>query len=283
MAIKMVREPSDTPNIANIDDFVSLRYAYGNQNGYVIGKGNECSHTILGSTFKIESGRLVLQGVECDIDANGVSIAVDNVSTKRYFTVYLQVNLILNEAKILSTFDTADYPSVSSGEDLTNNTTGIARLELYHFTAVNAVISNVAKLVQKIDYIGTWTKVDNAKNAEKVNSVKIEKSNTVLLCDNSYRIPLHKVLLSTPKQYSSQGAVICSVENGKQALLEVTCSLDGGTDPTVLVVRFRNRGFIFTPDGGYMYFQVNSSNNLVWGALAGGDAPTVYRVDEIIV
>lgn len=283
MSIKVLREPSETPNIANTDDFVGLRYAYGDQNGYVIDKGTECSYTISGSIFKINSGRLVLQGVECDIDANGVNVTVDNVSTKRYFTVYLQVNLILNEAKILSMFDTASYPSISSGEDLTKDTTGIARLELYHFDAVDGVISNATKLVQKIAYIGTWTKVDNAKNAEKVNSVKIEKPNTVLLCDDVYRIPLHKVLLNTPKQYSSQGGVICSVENGKQALLEVTCSLDGGNDPTVLVVRFRNRGFISTPDGGFMYFQVNSSNNLVWGTLAGGDDPTVYRVDEIVV
>ena len=48
MAIEMVRIPSETPNISNTDDFVGLRYAYGNQNGYVIGKGQECSPTISG-------------------------------------------------------------------------------------------------------------------------------------------------------------------------------------------------------------------------------------------
>ena len=89
MAIEMVRIPSDTPNITNIDDIIGLRYAYGNQNGYVINKGNECSYTINGSIFKINSGRLVLQGVECDIDANGVEILIDSIASKQYFLKYI--------------------------------------------------------------------------------------------------------------------------------------------------------------------------------------------------
>lgn len=155
MAIEMVRIPSETPNISNTDDFVGLRYAFGNQNGYVIGKGQECSYTINGSKFKINSGRLVLQGVECDVDASGVEITIDNVATKRYYTVYLQVNLALNETKILATFDTATYPNVDNGEDLTQNTTGVARIKLYQFDAINGVISNVQKIITQIDYTGT--------------------------------------------------------------------------------------------------------------------------------
>ena len=155
MAIEMVRIPSETPNISNTDDFVGLRYAYGNQNGYVIGKGQECSYTINGSKFRVNSGRLVLQGVECDIDANGVEITIDNVATKKYYTVYLQVNLATNETKILAMSDTSGYPTIESGNDLTQNTTGTATMELYHFEATSGVISNVEKIVQKIDYTGT--------------------------------------------------------------------------------------------------------------------------------
>lgn len=155
MAIEMVRIPSETPNISNTDDFVGLRYAYGNQNGYVIGKGQECSYTISGAKFRVNSGRLVLQGVECDVDANGVEITVDNVATKKYYTVYLQVNLATNETKILAMSDTTGYPTIESGNDLTQNTTGTATMELYHFEATSGVISNVQKIVQKIDYTGT--------------------------------------------------------------------------------------------------------------------------------
>ncbi len=164
MAIEMVRVPSETPNITNIDDFAGLRYAYGNQNGYVIGKGQECSYSVNGVNFKINSGRLVLQGVECDIDANGVDVVIDNVSTLRYYSVYLQVNLALNETKILAQYDTAGYPNINTGDDLTANTTGTARLELYRFTANGGVISNVERTVAKIEYSGTaLSDYDNSK------------------------------------------------------------------------------------------------------------------------
>ena len=164
MAIEMVRVPSETPNITNIDDFAGLRYAYGNQNGYVIGKGQECSYSVNGVNFKINSGRLVLQGVECDIDANGVDVVIDNVSTLRYYSVYLQVNLALNETKILAQYDTAGYQNINTGDDLTANTTGTARLELYRFTANGGVIGNVERTVAKIEYSGTaLSDYDNSK------------------------------------------------------------------------------------------------------------------------
>lgn len=150
MAIEMVRIPSETPNISNTDDFVGLRYAYGNQNGYVIGKGQECSYTISDSKFRINSGRLVLQGVECDIDANGVEITIDNVATKQYYTVYLQVNLATNETKILAMSDTTSYPAIESGDDLTQNTTGTARMKLYYFDVTSGIIGNVVQVVPRI-------------------------------------------------------------------------------------------------------------------------------------
>ncbi len=153
--IEMVRIPSETPNISNIDDFVGLRYAYGNQNGYVIDKGNECSYTINGSIFKINSGRLVLQGVECDIDANGVELTIDNISTKRYYVIYLQINLALNTTKILMAYNTSEYPIIDNGDDLTLNTIGVANMVLYTFEATNGVISDVKKIVPKIEYTGT--------------------------------------------------------------------------------------------------------------------------------
>lgn len=167
MAIKMVREPSETPNINNIDDIVPMRYAYGNQNGYIIGKGNEISNTVNGLNFTVNSGRLVLQGVECDIDAVGVTITIDNIATKRYYVVYLQVNLGTNTASILSTYDTATYPTIDAGDDLTENTTGVARLPLYRFTATSGVISEVNKVVESVKYTKE-IKVNNAINADNV-------------------------------------------------------------------------------------------------------------------
>lgn len=184
MAIKMVREPSETPNINNIDDIVPMRYAYGGQNGYVIGKGTEISNTVNGLNFTINSGRLVLQGVECDIDAVGVTITIDNIATKRYYVVYLQVNLGLNSAQILSSYDTATYPTIDAGDDLTENTTGVARLPLYRFTATSGVISEVNKVVKSVKYINE----NFIKNVKVDNAVQADNSITQAQSDNSTKI-----------------------------------------------------------------------------------------------
>lgn len=187
MAIKMVREPSETPNINNIDDIVPMRYAYGNQNGYVIGKGTEISNTVNGLNFTVNSGRLVLQGVECDIDAVGVTITIDNIATKRYYVVYLQVNLGTNTASILSTYDTATYPTIDAGDDLTENTTGVARLPLYRFTATSGVISEVNKVVESIKYVNE-TFIKNVKVNNAAQADNADNSITQAQSDNSTKI-----------------------------------------------------------------------------------------------
>lgn len=165
MAIKMVREPNETPNISNIDDIIPMRYAYGNQSGYVINKGNQVSYTVNGLNFTINSGRLVLQGVECDIDASGVTVTIDNIATKRYYTVYLQVNLGVNTATVLATYDTTTYPNPPASDDLTANSTGVAYLILYHFTATGGIISEVDKIVTSVKYTED-IKVKNTINSD---------------------------------------------------------------------------------------------------------------------
>ena len=195
MAIKMVREPSDTPNINNIDDIVPMRYAYGNQNGYVIGKGNEISNTVSGLNFTVNSGRLVLQGVECDIDATGVTITIDNIATKRYYTVYLEVNLGLNTATIKDEYDTATYPTIDAGDDLTENTTGVARLPLYQFTATSGIIGEVNKVVESVKYVNQdFIKNVKVNDASKVNNLEIKQDENGVLKIGNIIIP-QKILL----------------------------------------------------------------------------------------
>ena len=196
MAIKMVREPSETPNINNIDDIIPMRYAYGGQNGFVIGKGTEISNTVSGLNFTVNSGRLVMQGVECDIDATGVTITIDNIATKRYYTVYLEVNLGLNTATIKSEYDTATYPTIDTGDDLTENSTGIARLPLYQFTATSGIISEVNKVVESVKYAKD-IKVNNAlnsDNADKVNNLEIKENEDNILQNGDNTIPQLRLL-----------------------------------------------------------------------------------------
>lgn len=166
MAISMVRQPSETPNVTNIDDIIPFRYAYGDQNGYVIGKGQELSYTINGRDFRVNSGRVVLNGVESDVDANGVTFTIDNASETRYYVVYYQVNLATNTTDILlSNFSTTGYPVIDIGEDLTTNHSGLARMELYRFQTNGGVIGNVEKVIKAIEYTKNIT-VENSKNSK---------------------------------------------------------------------------------------------------------------------
>lgn len=224
MAIKMVREPSETPNINNIDDIVPMRYAYGNQNGYVIGKGNEISNTVNGLNFTINSGRLVLQGVECDIDATGVTITIDNIATKRYYTIYLEVNLGLNTATIKDEYDTATYPTIDAGDDLTENTTGIARMVLYKFTATSGVIGEVNKVVESIKYTSDMS----VANSNTVQNVDFSSSNSATFGD--YIVPKIKILYNTVLTVTSDIVTLSdNLSNGD--LIRIKFSEDPSNNP----------------------------------------------------
>lgn len=239
MAIKMVREPSETPNVNNIDDIIPMRYAYGGQNGFVIGKGTEISNTVSGLNFTVNSGRLVLQGVECDIDATGVTITIDNIATKRYYTIYLEVNLGLNTATIKDEYDTATYPTIDAGDDLTENTTGVARLPLYQFTATSGIIGEVNKVVESVKYINEDfiknVKVNNAvqadnattsSNSNKVNNLEITKDENGVLKIGDIIIPQKQLLWSG--NVTGQGKVVLSENLNIDDIIEIELSVNGG-------------------------------------------------------
>ena len=240
MAIKMVREPSETPNINNIDDIIPMRYAYGGQNGFVIGKGTEISNTVSGLNFTVNSGRLVLQGVECDIDATGVTITIDNIATKRYYTVYLEVNLGLNTATIKDKYDTATYPTIDAGDDLTENTTGIARLPLYKFTATTGIISEVNKVVESVKYTANMT-VDNSN---KVNNLEIKRDANGVLKIGDIIIPQKKVLWSG------------NTEINQDTTIQLSENLSSG-DIVEIILEEGNQQML----GGAYYFRLASNYN----------------------
>lgn len=164
MAGNLTRKPSVTPNISNFDDARMFRYALGGYNGVTEKYKNECSYTVDGSTFKINSGEIVIDGWQYGIDASGESITVDNIAGTQYYSVYLEIDLsIIDDQKgtIESTYDTASYPTITKGDDLTELQTGIARLELYRFEASGGVISNVVQRFSLIE-VGNVLHAENA-------------------------------------------------------------------------------------------------------------------------
>lgn len=154
MGIRLIRENSNTPNVTNTDDVRMVRYAYGGYNGFVKGRGRELECEVNGNTVTINSGIIVLQGWEVEVDSNGWSMQVSQSDmTKRYYTVYCEVNLTSGaQSSIKSVVNTVNYPTVSAGDDLTKNTNGIARIELYRFTSQSGIITNVQRKIEEIPY-----------------------------------------------------------------------------------------------------------------------------------
>lgn len=170
MGVRLIRENSDTPNVTNKDDARMVRYAYGGQNGYVQKYGRELDYIPSGNIFTIGSGMAVLQGWEVVIDSNGWQLELSTSDvTKRYYLVYLEVNLTLGgSAEIKSKTDQFDYPTIEEGDDLTENLNGIAYLELYRFTATRGVVADVTKIVQKLSY--TKRDIEDLKPVHYINS-----------------------------------------------------------------------------------------------------------------
>lgn len=153
--IKLLRKSGEDNIIQNIDDYVSIRYAYGNQNGYVANKGTELQPTVSGDKVIIGSGRIVLDGVEVDIDANGYEINIETaLMTRLYYLVYLQINLGTETARIITEYSASGYPTVTKGDDLTAVTNGVANLPLFRFVADGGVVQsfNIERLVSRIEY-----------------------------------------------------------------------------------------------------------------------------------
>lgn len=154
MGIKIVRIPSETPNITNVDDIIPMRYAYGNQDGYVIGRGSELSGSYESGEFTVGSGRAVLQGVEVDIDANGVSATLD-ISGERYFKIYLKVDLETEIAELESYYSTVGYDDIEDPQsaeliDLDDP----AYLLLYTLKLNGTTEIEKTKIVKPINYSG---------------------------------------------------------------------------------------------------------------------------------
>ena len=63
-------------------------------------KGTELSHTIDGSNFRLNSGVINLMGYEVEVDTNGWVLDLSSVSTRRAYSVYLEINLTNGGNKI---------------------------------------------------------------------------------------------------------------------------------------------------------------------------------------
>ena len=153
MALRLVRQISDTPNITNKDDVVSTRYSYGGYNGVVKGFGSECGYTAESGVFKDLDGRIVIDGWEIDVDGAGWSLDLSQISGTQYCSIYMQISVVTENIMMYTTYLTGHYPEVDKGDDLTAIPNGTARLLLYNVKVENGTITEVVKKVEVIRHI----------------------------------------------------------------------------------------------------------------------------------
>lgn len=153
MALRLVRQTSDTPNITNKDDTIMTRYAYGGYNGVVKAFGSECGYTAENGIFKILSGRILVDGWEIDVDGAGWSFDFSNITGTQYHSVYAEINVATETVKIESTYLTGSYPEITKGDDLTTVPNGTARILLYEVVVENGTITGVSKKVEVIRHL----------------------------------------------------------------------------------------------------------------------------------
>lgn len=188
MALRLVRQTSETPNITNKDDVILARYAYGSQRGVVKNAGREVGYTAENNVFKLLDGRIVIDGWEIDIDASGFEISLTNSSSPIYFTVYAEINVAIEAVNIKTQYSTSMSPTISDGDDLTQVPNGVARLPLYSFVHSSSGFSQITKKFSLIYGLADTVKqleegsikVGFAANAEKVNNISFQKARTLL-------------------------------------------------------------------------------------------------------
>lgn len=227
MGVRLVRESSQTPNITNKDDAKMVRYAYGGYDGVVKGYGQELGYTYENGIFKIGSGRVVLQGWEVDIDESGWTLNLKSVTGTRYYTVYLEVNLVTEKAELKSQHSTLAYPSIEPGDDLTNVPNGIANLVLYQFKLVNGLIALIKTKVQKIDYLKDWVKTleDNIndtaidiRNSYKSGELEVKYAKYAFGGDDSNGTIEERLNSGLLKSYTALSGSISITEKGIYAV-----------------------------------------------------------------
>lgn len=153
MALRLVRETSEIPNITNKDDTIMTRYAYGGYNGVVKAYGSECGYIVDNGIFKVLDGRIVVDGWEIDVDGAGYNLNLSTVSGIQYHSVYVEVTVATENVKIDSTYLQGVYPEIEKGDDLTNAPNGTARLLLYNVKVENGVITEVIKKFNLVPYL----------------------------------------------------------------------------------------------------------------------------------
>ena len=177
--IYLVRKESETPNIQNVEDIIGLKYAGNGVNGVVKNYLNQMSYEINGRDFKVRSGEAIIDGWQVKVDAEGATVSVNNTSNTEYCVVYIEVDLTIadnKQAYLKLVYDSALFPQLDTGDNISVIHTGIARMELYRFVHSNGTINDVQSRFEFLDgesYIAKYASTDKSKGSIEERLTKL--------------------------------------------------------------------------------------------------------------
>lgn len=220
MAITLLRRQSETPTVLGQDDSRILRYATGGYDGVTEGYADECGYTTTGSTLHIKSGEIILNGWQAVIDGSGVDVTLGSSATKLYFSIYVEYDLRIAAEPVItikSQYDTASYPDIAVGEDLTENPYGIRRMLLYTATGQNNTISDVTRKFELCE-VGKIKNAVNSTNASKVNNKNLYVHNGGVNIDGFVSTVFYNIITNDANPYTTIDelrAAIVAFANGE--------------------------------------------------------------------
>lgn len=155
-----------------------FRYATYGLDGIIKDFGDEFGYTAIGQNFTVKSGKAAINGRTAVVPSSGKTFAVGTSATNTYWLVYIEINMSRTSsetAELIAVSQVGAYPTIQPGEDLTINPTGIARRELYRFTATSGVIGNVQKTTNILAYSSMRPDFSMLINSEATKIDKIEE------------------------------------------------------------------------------------------------------------
>ena len=272
MALRLIRQQSDTPNVTNKDDVQMVRYAYGGYNGVVKDFGEELQvEHIAGSGLFFKSGKIVLYGWEVDIDGSGYLLTIPYLSGTFYYSAYLEINAFQETAEIKAVYNPyAQHPNIDNGDDLTQIPNGVAKLLLYNFEVYNGTITTTEfePKFKIIPYISEAFEDDRltiknatlaavANEAKKVTALPTETetpdnftSGTVGITEEGLYLIIVKASPSGSTDYSYHTAIIAVILQGN--ILHIPAMLSLSVDPQT---KIEFRILLFGPVKGHAILQ----------------------------
>lgn len=156
MAIKLIRK--NAAEVTAYDDTVMFDEAILNQNGILLNVGNQMSPYAEGVNFNIKDGYAVLYGRQFKVEGIEQLILTKPTSGYLYYLIYAKLDTSGSEETVsfISVYNTSDYPSTPTSNDLIKTRSGIAYLGLFTAKVSSTGIEEVktiAPLIQSKKYI----------------------------------------------------------------------------------------------------------------------------------